>query len=172
MPRKLKVYRTSAGFHDAYVAAPSQKSALAAWGSDVNLFARGMAEEVKDDALIREPLAKPGEVVMVSRGDLAAHLNGMKRPRATNKPAKGRARVQQPKRPPPSRQKLDEAEEELSAAKSNFAHQIGELERLRDQAERNLDRLCSQADKALSRLRQRRAAAHKAYQAALDKWSE
>lgn len=34
MPRKqkLKVYRTPIGFHDAYVAAPSQKAALKAWG--------------------------------------------------------------------------------------------------------------------------------------------
>ena len=31
---KLKVYRTPIGFHDAYVAAPSQKAALDAWGSD------------------------------------------------------------------------------------------------------------------------------------------
>jgi hypothetical protein len=33
MPRaaKLKVFRTPIGFHDAYVAAPSQKAALEAW---------------------------------------------------------------------------------------------------------------------------------------------
>ncbi len=34
MARKLKVFRTPAGFHDAYVAAPSRKAALAAWGAD------------------------------------------------------------------------------------------------------------------------------------------
>jgi hypothetical protein len=28
---KLKVFRTPIGFHDAYVAAPSKKAALAAW---------------------------------------------------------------------------------------------------------------------------------------------
>jgi len=30
MPRALKVFRTAIGFHDAYVAAPTMKAALAA----------------------------------------------------------------------------------------------------------------------------------------------
>ena len=30
---RLKVFRTSIGFHDAYVAAPSRKAALEAWGA-------------------------------------------------------------------------------------------------------------------------------------------
>lgn len=64
---KLKVYRTPAGFHDAYVAATSQKAALAAWGSDANLFARGIAEEVTDPALMAAPLDHPGEVIRVAR---------------------------------------------------------------------------------------------------------
>ena len=53
MPRKLKVFRTSAGFDDAYVAAPSRKAALAAWGADADLFARGVAEEVSDTTLTK-----------------------------------------------------------------------------------------------------------------------
>ena len=60
---KLKVYRTPIGFHDAYVAAPSQKAALKAWGADADLFARGVAEMVTDESLLAEPLARPGEVV-------------------------------------------------------------------------------------------------------------
>ena len=35
---KLKVYSTPIGFHDALVAAPSQKAALEAWGAGTNLF--------------------------------------------------------------------------------------------------------------------------------------
>jgi hypothetical protein len=69
MPRQLKVFRTSTGFHDAYVAAPSQKAALEAWGADANLFARGVAEQVTDAALMAEPLKHPGEVIRVSRGE-------------------------------------------------------------------------------------------------------
>jgi len=68
MPRKLKVFRTPIGFHDAYVAAPSQKAALEAWGADSNLFAQGVAEQVIDPELTKAPLEWPGEVVRVLRG--------------------------------------------------------------------------------------------------------
>ena len=51
---RLKVYRMPIGFHDAYVAAPSRKAALAAWGSDADLFARGVAEQVDDPDLARD----------------------------------------------------------------------------------------------------------------------
>lgn len=43
--RKLKVYRTPIGFHDAYVAAPSQKAALEAWGVETNGSERDRAVE-------------------------------------------------------------------------------------------------------------------------------
>ncbi|RZM24604.1 MAG: hypothetical protein EOP67_46290 [Sphingomonas sp.] len=71
---KLKVYRTAAGFHDAYVAAPSQKAALAAWGSEHDLFARGIAELVTDADLAAEPLASPGVVIKRSRGTTAEQI--------------------------------------------------------------------------------------------------
>jgi len=76
MPRRqqLKVYRTPIGFHDAYVAAPSQKAALEAWGSDADLFARGVAERVDDPELMREPLAHPGEVIRRSRGTASEQI--------------------------------------------------------------------------------------------------
>lgn len=54
----LKVFRTPAGFHDAYVAAPSQKAALKAWGSEADLFARGIAEKVTDPKLMEAPARK------------------------------------------------------------------------------------------------------------------
>ena len=71
---KLKLYRTVAGFHDAYVAASSQKAALAAWGSDKDLFARGLAEQVTDEALAAEALAAPGTVIRRSRGTTAEQI--------------------------------------------------------------------------------------------------
>src|SRR6478609_9516322 len=90
MPRKLKVFRTPIGFHDAYVAAPSRKAALEAWGSGADLFARGGAEEVTDPKLTEEPLKHPGEVIRVSRGDLKAQLKALgprKKPAAKGKAA-------------------------------------------------------------------------------------
>ena len=80
MARQLKVYRTVAGFHDAYVAAASQKAALAAWGSDKDLFARGDAERVEDPALMAAPLADPGTVIRLSRGTTAAQIAAMPDP--------------------------------------------------------------------------------------------
>src|ERR1700712_3953852 len=71
---KLKVFRTPIGFHDAYVAAASQKAALEAWGSDSNLFAQGAAERVTDPALMSEPLAKRGVVVKRMRGTVAEQI--------------------------------------------------------------------------------------------------
>ena len=79
MARALKVFRTPIGFHDAYVAAPSQKAALEAWGSDANLFARGAAERVTDAGLMAEPLAHPGKVIRRPRGTTAEHLAALPR---------------------------------------------------------------------------------------------
>lgn len=70
----LKVYVTPIGFHDAYVAAPSQAAALRAWGASADLFQRGVAAVVSDPKLTRAPLAAPGEVVTVPRGTRAQHL--------------------------------------------------------------------------------------------------
>jgi hypothetical protein len=85
MARKLKVYRTPIGFHDAYVAATSQKEALKAWGSDVDLFARGVAEAVRDEALMRAPLDAPGTVVKRPRGTSEAFMASLPDEPATRK---------------------------------------------------------------------------------------
>lgn len=79
--QKLKVFRTPIGFHDAYVAAPSQKAALEAWGSDADLFARGSAEEVTDPELMKAPLESPGTIVKVLRGTKAEQLAALKKKR-------------------------------------------------------------------------------------------
>lgn len=79
--QKLKVYRTPIGFHDAYVAAPSQKAALDAWGADADLFARGVAETVNDEALTREPLEQPGVVVRKLRGTADEQMAALPRDR-------------------------------------------------------------------------------------------
>ncbi|MEG3175726.1 hypothetical protein U1872_05755 [Sphingomonas sp. RB3P16] len=89
MGRKLKVFVVPAGFSDAYVAAPSRKAALAAWGSEHDLFARGVAQEVTDAALMAEPLAKPGEVVKRSRGTTAEQIAAL--PAQPVRPAKAEA---------------------------------------------------------------------------------
>ena len=74
---KLKVFRTPIGFHDAYGAVPSQNAALKASGADADLFARGLAEEINEPKLRREPLSRPGEVVRVKRGTDAEHIRAL-----------------------------------------------------------------------------------------------
>src|SRR3990170_4517223 len=116
MPRKLKVFRTATGFHDAYVAAPSRKAALAAWGADADLFARGVAEQVTDPKLTAGPLARAGEVIKVSRGDLSAQLRalGPRRKKTKAKTEGPEEEAEKPRKPakpkpPPRRDKVDAA---------------------------------------------------------------
>jgi hypothetical protein len=148
MARPLKVFRTPIGFHDAYVAAPSRKAALAAWGADKDLFASGGAELVTDPALTAEPLAAPGEIIKRSRGSLADHLDaaGRSRPKAQSKaqsnaqpnaepgpkarrdpaPAK---RVKTAPKPRPRRDQLDRAEAAVAAFQSQAKAERAELDR-------------------------------------------
>ncbi|MBY8823476.1 hypothetical protein [Sphingomonas colocasiae] len=143
---KLKVFRTPIGFHDAYVAAPSQKAALAAWGADADLFARGVAERVSDPRLAAEPLEKPGEVIRRTRGTAAEHLAALPRDRARRHPEaavggrdtteksgpaeKPRASIRKSsprRRPRPSREKLDALERELDALAARQRREMREI---------------------------------------------
>src|SRR3546814_2353078 len=71
MARALKVYKIPIGFHDAYVAAPTQKAAIEAWGSDKDVFQRKQAELVTDPELTKAPLESPGKVIKRLRGTAA-----------------------------------------------------------------------------------------------------
>ena len=179
MPRKLKVFRTSTGFHDAYVAAPSQKAALEAWGADANLFARGVAEQVTDPKLTAQPLRRPGEVIKLSRGDLSAQLKALG---SRTKKAKARTdardegvpkprRMAKPK-PPPRRDKVDAAEAALKAARQRHRTAERRLEAERDAIERKLDAVRAQQAKEAARLERKRDEARDAYREALERWSE
>jgi hypothetical protein len=180
MPRKLKVFRTPTGFHDAYVAAPSRKAALAAWGSDADLFARGVAEEVTEAGLMAEPLRRPGEVIKLSRGDLATQLKALgPRKKAKSKApepdeaAKARKPTKPAKpKPPPKRDKVDAAEAALKQARQRHAKEAQALEDQREAIERQLAALRAKQDKKAARLERKRDEAREAYREALEKWSE
>jgi len=152
-PRKLKVFRTPIGFHDAYVAAPSQKAALEAWGSDHNLFARGAAELVEDAALTAEPLAHPGQVIKRLRGTAEEQFAALPPAKARQQadPAKP-AKVKKAKPAPrPDRGPLDRAGEAVAAAERRHAAALAALAREEEA------------------LRRRRRAAEKARDTELDK---
>ena len=142
MPRKLKVFRTPIGFHDAYVAAPSQKAALEAWGADSNLFAQGTAEQVEDAELMKEPLERPGEVVKRLRGTQEEQIAAVAAVPKEKKGKEGRAaRASRPsakaKRPPkPRRDELDTAEAALKALEAAQQGELRALQREMDALER------------------------------------
>lgn len=134
--QKLKVYRTAIGFHDAYVAAPSQKAALEAWGVDTNLFARDSAEEVTEPDLMKVPLEHPGQVVKVLRGTKAEQLAALAEQEPSAKTRKSRVkqsevvRKRPDKRPPkPSRSTLDRAEKAVEALEKRQEQEVAAIEK-------------------------------------------
>lgn len=176
MARKLKVFRTPIGFHDAYVAAPSQKAALQAWGTNTDLFARGVAEQVTDAALMEEPLAHPGEVIRKTRGTVDDHMAALpanpkrKPPDATDAPP-AETRRTKPK-PRPSRSKLDqaeqaidEAEQRYDAARRDLAAREAALRKERQALDNDRDREREQLDTA-------RADQERRYREAMAAWRE
>jgi len=178
MARKLKVFRTAAGFNDAYVAAPSRKAALEAWGADADLFARGSAEEVTDEALMADPLKRPGEVIMKSRGGLAEQLKALgPRKKAKPKTGVGPDAAASPPRPrkrakPPSRAALDKAEAALEQANKRHTAELSKLEAEREAIDREIGTLQASQAKEAAKLERREREARDAYREALARWSD
>jgi len=168
---KLKVYRTPIGFHDAYVAAPSMKAALKAWGTTKNLFSRGAADIVTDPKLTKEPLAKPGEVIKRARGSAAEHRkaagagNGAPS-KGTTAPAPKPAR-----RPPrPNRKPLEKAEKALSAAQQRHERALADIDHRLDALQAKRRELAKKQESEIADLKEELAARETAYRRALDKW--
>ena len=173
--RKLKVFRTAIGFHDAYVAAPSRKAALAAWGSDADLFARGVAEEVTDPALTAAALAEPGTVVRRSRGTADEYFAAL--PKTEPKPRKAAEPEPTPKpepephrakpRPPPSRKALDAAEAAIDTAEARFRRDAAALKEREQALAKERQALATRRDDEIAALEQVRDAARAAYDEAV-----
>jgi hypothetical protein len=175
--QKLKVYRTPIGFHDAFVAAPSQKAALEAWGTDTNLFAQGSAELVSDPALMKLPLENPGEVVKVLRGTQAEQLAALAKAPPPKRKAAAEAEIVPPKakkkRPPvPSRSSLAAAEAQLeklekrqSAESDRMEKRLKQLqEEIRDLGRKH-ERARHEAEEKVEKERERYNAAIARYEA-------
>jgi len=175
MARKqtLKVYRTPIGFHDAYVAAPSQKAALEAWGSDANLFARGIAEQVDDPALTEEPLAKPGVVIRRSRGTTAEQIAALPADKPRREAPKTDAPDVAPAPPPkpkPSRRDLEAAEQALADAEDSQRSALDDITRRERDLARERARTQREAERERDRLQGRIGTERRAYEAALREW--
>lgn len=170
MPRALKVYRTAIGFHDAYVAAPSKKAALAAWGAKKDLFAIGSAEVVTDPALTAAPLAAPGTVVTRSRGDLSQQLAAAGPARTRSAAArKPPPRARKPK-PPPSRDRLDEAESALAAFENETEAELAALRRREEALAEERRKLERKHGIEAAKLERQLAQERRRYEQAMDRW--
>jgi len=178
--RTLKVFRTSIGFEDAYVAAPSRRAALAAWGTNKDLFARGAAEQVDDPDLGKTALAQPGVIVRVPKGTLGQHLSaGAQSERALagdtgtdrDQPRKRAARPRK-RPPPPSRTALDRTRDALSQSERDYAANLSDLERQIAALQQQRRDLREQHDRDLADLQADIEREVKAYNAALKKWEQ
>ncbi len=175
---KLKVYRTPIGFHDAYVAAASQKAALQAWGSERDLFARGVAEVVTDPDLAAEALARPGVVIKRSRGTAAEQIAALPptpAPKAPRREAKAVAPASPspaaaPPPPKPDRSALIEAEDAL--AEAGARHRSADRALRAEEAALAKKRRAMEREQAeeRDRLTATKQAAADAYDAAMRRW--
>lgn len=168
---KLKVYRTPIGFHDAYVAAPSQKSALAAWGTSKDLFARGAAEVVTDAALTKEPLARPGEVIKRPRGSAAEHRKaaGSGNDAAENSKAASKRKPVR-RAPRPDRRPLEKAERALSAARQRHDRALADIDERLEALQAKRHELARKQESEIADLEEERSEADATYHRALDAW--
>ncbi|MFC7499097.1 hypothetical protein ACFQRC_07665 [Enterovirga sp. GCM10030262] len=198
MPRALRVYRLPIGFHDAYVAAPTQKAAIEAWGSDKDVFQRGQAELVTDAELTKEPLENPGKVIKRLRGTAAEQIAALAETPApaskrsaprrkpggrtgpqrspgndNEKPARpARAKAPPKPKPRPSRANLDEAEQARAEAEARNEAAVKDLREREAALARERKALEKEQDKERERLEARREKAQAAYEAALRRWRE
>jgi hypothetical protein len=165
---KLKVFRMAIGFHDAYVAAASQKAAAEAWGSDTSVFSRGEAELVTDPELAEEPLANPGKVIKRLRGTAAEQIAALgpdeaevapKKPKPVKKAA-----------PRPSRAPLDEAEQAIEAARARYREARAALADREAELERERKALEAEQQAETERLESQREEAAAAYEQAMRRW--
>jgi hypothetical protein len=173
----LKVFRTPIGFHDAYVAAPSRKAALAAWGADTDLFASGSAELVTDPKLTAGPLAAPGAVVKLSRGTVADHLRAagrtaQKTPLAApeQEALPTRAKRQPPPKPRPSRRPLERAEAAIEAFESEAAADRAALDRREADLLKERKALIARHQRTADKLDAQRERVRERYEESMDRW--
>lgn len=170
---KLKVYRTAAGFHDAYVAAPSMKAALAAWGTDKDLFARGAAELVTDPALSAEPLAHPGTVIRRVRGSAEEQIAALGRVPKSPSPSTARKAPPERRKPPkPDRELLDLAEQASDSLAARQADERAGLAEEEQALARRKRALKHKHAEELAAAKARITRERKAYDAALADWRD
>jgi type IV secretory pathway VirB10-like protein len=167
------------GFHDVFVAAPSQKAAAEAWGTDTSVFARKEAELVTDPKLTEEPLSQPGKVIKRLRGTADEQIAALgadaeetpkaKKAATAAKPAAKAAPRPKPK-PRPSRAALDEAEQAMEAAEARHREERETLAEREAELARQRKAMEAKQREERERLEARREKAENAYREAMERW--
>ncbi|OYX33078.1 MAG: hypothetical protein B7Y99_07795 [Caulobacterales bacterium 32-69-10] len=144
---KLKTYATRIGFHDAVVAAPNQKAALAAWDVRENLFAQGAAKVTDDAQAVEAATAAPGVVLRRAAGTTGPFTTAPglpkapePKPRAAKPDQQAKADKPPPPKPKPDRKPLASAEKALAAFDRQAAQRLQSLERDLKNERRALER--------------------------------
>lgn len=161
--QKLKVFKTPIGFHDAFVAAPSRKAALEAWGAGTDLFSAGIAEQVNGDSKAgKAALAKPGEVVRIGRtGEHGASAGPGKTPRR---------KAEAKSKPKPSRAAVDKAEAEVADLQAKQSAERAELAKEEEKLAKRRRSLEGKHREAMERAEAKRDAAKARYRMAMADW--
>ena len=173
---RLKVFRTPIGFHDAYVAAPSRKAALEAWGAGTDLFSAKIAEEVTDHSgeAAKEALAKPGAVVRAVR---AGSFEDSPSPRSASRSRplpRGEREAKKPRpkpKPRPSRAAVDKAEQALARLEEKQAAELAELDREEVRLANRRRALETKQREAREKAEGRRGEAERAFRKAMKEWA-
>jgi len=172
--QKLKVYSTPIGFHDAFVAAPSQKAALEAWGASTNLFSQGSAHVVTDPDLTKLPLQNPGQVVKILRGTHAEQLAALSEQEPPKRKAEPKAEIL-PRKPKkraqkPNRSALARAEEALDKLRAKQEAELGRVEKEIATLEKRRRELQRRHEHQRDEAQRRIADARARYEAAIDRY--
>jgi len=172
--QKLKVYSTPIGFHDAFVAAPSQKAALEAWGAGTNLFSQGSAHVVTDPKLTKLPLQNPGQVVKVLRGTHAEQIAALGEQEPPERKAESKAEIlprkAKKRAPKPNRSALARAEESLDKLRVRQEAELGRVEKEIAALEKRRREIVRRHEYQRDEAQRRIADARARYEAAIDRY--
>lgn len=168
----LKVFRTTLGFHDAYIAAPSKAAALRAWGAGTDLFAMGAAEAITDPVLTAAPLAQPGTIIKLSRGTVADYLAAEADRSANNEPSTVSIRKRPKPKPLPSRAKVEAADAVLARAQASCERALAKLDAQAAKLSEHRAKIQADHKATVTALQGKRDAADEAYQKAINDWRE
>lgn len=179
--QKLKVFRTPIGFHDAYVAAPSRKAALEAWGAGTDLFSAKIAEEVGDHSgdAASEALANPGDIIRAARSAAdEAEITPSARSGRTEKKERDGPRIkpgvtkkEKPK-PRPSRAAVEKAETALARLEGKQAGELAELETEEVRLANRRRALEKKQRQALEEAKAKLHEAERSYRKAMKDWAD